>query len=57
MDLSPRKFSVFDAEVLKRELERTGVKALHVFTIWTYVTCLIRFFCRATAILHFPILA
>lgn len=37
MDLSPRKFSVFDAEVLKRELERTGVKALHVFTIWTYV--------------------
>jgi hypothetical protein len=28
-------YSVFDAEVLKRELDRIGIKALHVFTIWT----------------------
>lgn len=32
---APRKNSVFDVEVLKTELERIGVKALHVYTIWT----------------------
>jgi len=34
---APRKNSVFDVEVLKTELERIGVKALHVYTIWTHV--------------------
>lgn len=32
---APRKNSVFAVEVLKTELERIGVKALHVYTIWT----------------------
>lgn len=32
-----RKYSVFDGEVLKTELENVGVKTLHVFTIWTFV--------------------
>lgn len=35
MEQASRKYSVFDVEVLKWELERIGVKALHVFTIWT----------------------
>lgn len=47
---SQRKYhSVFDVEVLKRELDLIGVKQLHVFTIWTYVSCLILLPCWTVA--------